>query len=533
MNKLYFGDNLEILQQLYGEYPKGFIDLIYIDPPFNSKRNYNVLFESIDLADSTAQKEAFADTWSNISYMDSLNLLSDLNINLYNFLRNLDNINISKSAVSYLTTMAIRLFYMHKLLKDTGSFYLHCDPTMSHYLKILCDVIFGEKNFRNEIIWKRNTPHATASKKFPVSNDIILFFTKSDGYVWNKQYDSYRLEYVNKYYSYKENGRFFQPTSLLGHQGVNKVYEWHGISKPWRYPPNRLDELFEKGLIYFPEKGGMPRLKRFLDEQKGQLIESLWIDIPPINSQAIERLGYPTQKPEALLERIITSSSNEGDLIADFFCGCGTAIAVAENLNRKWLGVDISHLAVRLIANRIGKDQLNKTYEIHGFPKDIDSARELANNVKDGRLEFEEWVVEFLLHGILNDKRNQMGFDGYRTFTIGDQKFIVMIEVKSGSASVNQVNHFIKTVDDKKGSIGLFVCFADQVTKNMLIAAKKEGMFEIDTHPYADKIQILTVENLMCGIMPKIPESTQETFKKATKVSTEQDTQTKIGGGFD
>jgi site-specific DNA-methyltransferase (adenine-specific) len=175
-NQLYFGDNLDILKQLYKENPKGLIDLIYIDPPFNSKRNYNVLFESIDLTDSTAQKEAFADTWSNVSYMDTLNELSDLDINLYNFLTNLDNTNISKGAISYLVTMAIRLWYMHKLLKYSGSFYLHCDPTMSHYLKILCDLIFGEKNFKNEIIWQRTNAKGLAFTRFAQNHDTIFYY---------------------------------------------------------------------------------------------------------------------------------------------------------------------------------------------------------------------------------------------------------------------------------------------------------------------------------------------------------------------
>ena len=169
MNKLYFGDNLEILKSLYKEHPQGFIDLIYIDPPFNSKRNYNVLFESVDMADTKAQKEAFADTWSNVSYIDTLNEILELNKNLYDFLKALDKMSNSKSSVSYLTTMTIRLIYMHKLLKDTGSFYLHCDPTMSHYLKIMCDFIFGEKNFRNVINWKRHTPRGAkvTSNQFP------------------------------------------------------------------------------------------------------------------------------------------------------------------------------------------------------------------------------------------------------------------------------------------------------------------------------------------------------------------------------
>lgn len=531
-NQLYFGDNLDVLQQLYASHPQGFIDLIYIDPPFNSKRNYNVLFESVDMKDSTAQKEAFADTWSNVTYIMTLSQLADLDISLYNFIKNLDNTNISKGAIAYLTTMAVRLWYMHKLLKPTGSFYLHCDPTMSHYLKIICDLIYGEKNFRNEIIWKRSTPHATATKKFPVSNDVILFYTRTSTYVWNKLYGNYREQYVKKYYSYEEGGRLFQPTSLLGHQGVNKVYEWNGISKPWRYPKERLDELNEAGLLYFPGEGGVPRLKRFLDEQKGQLVESLWIDIPPVNSQATERLGYPTQKPEALLERIIKASSNDGDIVADFFCGCGTAVTVAQKLNRKWLGVDISHLAVKLIAKRLGDtygDEILKTFEIHGFPKDIDSARELANNVKGGRLEFEEWIVEVLLHGVINERRNEMGFDGYRTFSIYDKKYIVMIEVKSGNANPTQLNHFIKTVEDKKGSIGLFICFANEITKNMEIIAKKEGQFTDDfDNTYCDKIQLISVEELMEGKRPMIPLSKVETFKKAEKVMTVTDSQMKM-----
>ena len=530
-NQLFFGDNLDILKQLHAEHPQGFIDLIYIDPPFNSKRNYNVLFESIDLKDSTAQKEAFADTWTNVSYMDMLNELSDLDISLFRFLQNLDNCNISKGAISYLVTMAIRLWYMHKLLKPTGSFYLHCDPTMSHYLKILCDLIFGEKHFKNEIIWKRSTPHATATKKFNVSNDIIFFYSKSDDYIWNKQYEGYREEYVKKYYSQKENDRFFQPTSLLGHQGVNKIYDWQGFEKPWRYPKHRLDELNEQGLIYFPEKGGMPRLKRFLDEQKGQLVESLWIDIPPVNSQAIERLGYPTQKPEALLERIINASTNEQDLVADFFCGCGTSVTVAEKLNRRWMGVDISHLAVRLIAKRLVDsygDEIEKTFEIHGFPKDLDSAHELANKVKGGRLEFEDWIIEVLLHGIMNERRNEMGFDGYRTFAL-DRKYMVMLEVKSGNASPTQLNHFIMTVKDKKGDMGVFICFTEQITRNMQLIAKKEGLFTDDIgNTYSDKIQIISVEDLLEGKRPQIPQSKYETFKKAEKKSTDNDTQIKF-----
>jgi len=273
--------------------------------------------------------------------------------------------------------------------------------------------------------------------------------------------------------------------------------------------------------------------KQYLDESSGtKQIDDIWNDINMINPVAKERLGYPTQKPEELMERIIQASSNEGDTVADFFCGCGTTIAVAEKMKRKWIGVDISHLAVRLIAKRLVDsygEEITKTFEIHGFPKDIDSARELASKVKGGRLEFEDWIIEVLLHGIMNERRNEMGFDGYRTFSVYDKKYIVMLEVKSGNASPTQLNHFIMTVKDRKGAMGVFICFADQITRNMQLIAKKEGQFTDDFgNTYSDKIQIISVEDLLEGKRPLIPQSRFETFKQAEKKSTDSDTQTKL-----
>lgn len=538
-NQLYFGDNLDILKQLHSEYPQGFIDLIYIDPPFNSKRNYNVLFESIDLKDSTAQKEAFADTWTNVSYMDMLNELSDLDISLYNFLKNLDNTNISKGAISYLTTMAIRLWYMHKLLKDTGSFYLHCDPTMSHYLKIICDLVFGEKNFRSEISWKRTSAHNNAKQGraiFESVRDIILFYTRGEKWVWNQQYLSYNEAYIASSYRMVEpnTGRRFSAENLTAAKGGGDTsYEWKGYKlksgRFWAYSKANMEKFEKENKLYYT-RSGLPRLINYLDEMPGKVIDNNWEDIQPAKSN--ERLGYPTQKPEALLERIIKTSSNEGDLIADFFCGCGTAITVAEKLKRHWIGVDISHLAVKLITKRLGDaygDDILKTFEIHGFPKDIDSARELANNVKGGRLEFEDWIIEVLLLGITNKRRNEMGYDGYRTFSIYDKKYIVMMEVKSGNASPTQLNHFIMTIGDKKGAMGVFICFSEQITRNMQVIAKKEGQFVDDYgNSYCNKIQLISVEDLLEGKRPQIPASKFETFKKAEKKSTDTDTQVKL-----
>lgn len=479
MNKLYFGDNLEIMKRLYHqEHQAEFIDLIYIDPPFNSKRNYNVLFESVDMEDTKAQKEAFADTWSNVSYIDTLNEIREIDLNLYNFLHALDNINISKSAISYLATMAIRIWYMHKLLKPTGSFYLHCDPTMSHYLKIVCDLVFGEKNFRSEIVWKRSSGFKrVTAKKFPIKHDVILFYSVSNNSVFNTQYKPHSEDYIK------------------------------------RFKPDAQGRLCRTDVN--PTKGG--RRTIYLDDVIGDIIPSIWDDIYPINPVAAERLGYPTQKPEALMERIIQASSNPGDLVADFFCGCGTTIAAAQKLGRSWLGSDISHLAVKLITKRLVDaygDNIKSTFSVEGFPKDMASAKELAAGVKGGRLKFEEWIVEVLLHGILNEKRNAMGYDGYFTFEQDGKKIVALIEVKSGGATPTQLNHFIRTMEDRKAYMGIFVCFADQVTDNMRRIAKQYAKDELFGY---DRVQILTVEDLLDGKQPDRPVSRIGTFKQAER----------------
>ena len=343
MKKLYFGDCLDILKGLNKEHPEGFIDLIYIDPPFNSKRDYNVLFESLDLSDSTAQKQAFADTWSNVSYLDTLNEIQELDLDLFQFLKGLDSIRVHKSAVAYLTTMAIRIFYMRKVLKDSGSFYLHCDPAMSHYLKLVCDLVFGQDNFRNDISWKRTSGHSDA-KGYGSAHDVILYYTMSKDSLWNLLYQPYESDYVKTYYRYSDpDGRKWMSGDLgaAGLQGGGYEYEWKGVKRLWRVPVSTMEQMDKDGKIFYT-KNGIPRIKRYLDESKGIPAQDIWTDIEALRSWHKERLGYDTQKPEALLERIIQASSNEGDLIADFFCGCGTTIAVAEHLNRNWIGVDIS-----------------------------------------------------------------------------------------------------------------------------------------------------------------------------------------------
>lgn len=340
---------------------------------------------------------------------------------------------------------------------------MHCDPTMSHYLKILCDLIFGSERFLNDIVWERTKSIKSSQfkdKKFSVNSDNLLFYSKSSTYTFNS--DEVKIlfdeEVIKQRYPYVDDkGRFTKSPvfrSMSMGERPNLCYEYKGYQCPtkagWKVSLEKLIEIDNQGDLGWSNTG-VPYRKYRPEHTKGFKLTNIWKDIDMTSGD--ERLGYPTQKPEALLERIIRASSNEGDVIADFFCGCGTAISVAEGIKRKWIGVDISHLAVRLIAKRLvdsyGED-IDKTFEIHGFPKDLDSARELAKKVKGGRLEFEDWIIEVLLHGIMNERRNEMGFDGYRTFTVYQQKYIVMLEVKSGNTSPSQLNHFIKTVEDKK-----------------------------------------------------------------------------------
>jgi site-specific DNA-methyltransferase (adenine-specific) len=546
MKKLYFGDCLDILKELHAEHPDGFIDLVYIDPPFNSKRDYNVLFESLNPSDSTAQKQAFADTWSNVAYLDTLNEIQSLDLDLYQFLQALDNIRVPKGAVAYLTTMAIRIYYIHKVLKKTGSFYLHCDPTMSHYLKLLCDLIFGHQNFRNEIYWKRKYGRTGPIKRFGTACDILLWYSYSADYTFVPQYRESNADYVALKYVYKDaNGRVYQLDNLASpNPRPNLTYTYKGYPPPakgWAISREKMEQWDEEGRLYFPPSPkGRIRRKRFLDELKGEEVQSDWDDILPIGSSAQERLGYPTQKPEALLERIVSTSTKEGDLVADFFCGCGTTIAAAERLNRNWIGVDISHLAIKLIVKRLTDPyrrnqakfkEILQAIHISGLPKDIASAKELASNTEEGRFGFQDWVVEVMLGGVCNPKKTaDGGWDGYLTFNKTEkEKEVVLVEVKSGNVNVKNLREFIQVVDARKAAVGVFVCFEEQVTKPMLLEAKHAGYYDKEHWgDKYDKIQIITVEDLFEGGTVNIPESTMTTFKTAKTGKGKKATQTKL-----
>jgi site-specific DNA-methyltransferase (adenine-specific) len=513
MNHLYFGDCLDVLKDLKKQHSKPFIDLIYIDPPFNSKRNYNVLFESIDMKDANAQKQAFADTWSNYSYIDELNETAELHKDLYEMLNMFHNLkSISDSATAYLSTMAIRIFYMHQLLKDSGSFYLHCDPTMSHYLKLLCDMIFGERNFRNEISWKRSNPKSNNINNFANCRDVILRYTKTEKYTFNKIFTEHDFDYVEKAYRFfDKEGKRYRLLPLLNPNDnrPNLTYEFLGVNKVWRWTKERMEKAYEMGLVVQLKPGAVPQYKKYLEDSLGKVVTTDWSDIQPPSSS--ESLGYPTQKPEALLERIIKASTSEGDIVADFFCGCGTTIAAAQKLNRQWLGADISHLAIRLIKKRLvetyGKN-IEHNLKLHGMPKDIGSARELAQNVDGGRIGFQDWAIEVMLNGVVNEKKvADGGYDGYLTFYDNSKKkHFALIETKSGKLSVKNLREFVHVIEKQKATVGIFVCFAENVTREMTKCAKDAGHIKMDGTEFPmDKIQIITIEDLFAGKQPQLP----------------------------
>ncbi len=540
-NKLFFGDNLYILRD---HIPDEFVDLIYLDPPFNSKATYNVLFQEKNGSQSAAQITAFEDTWHWDIHTEEIyreivehgpKSLADLIQALRQFLGTND-------MMAYLVMMAARIVEMHRVLKLTGSIYLHCDPTASHYLKLLMDAVFGFANYRNEITWKRQTAHSDARYKYADIIDIILFYSKSSNYIFQPKYGEHDPEYVEKFYRFDDNdGR--GPYQLDNMASPNPrplmMYEWLGFPYPekgWRYQKETMQKLHDEGRIYYPlRKDGSfdyskrPRLKRYLAEQKGQIVTSLWTDIPPITAQAAERLGYPTQKPEALLERVIEISSKEGDIVLDPFCGCGTTIAVAERLKRRWIGIDLTHLAVALMKYRLdntfGKDL--RPYEVIGEPQDITGAQALA---QQDRHEFQKWAVSLVEGMPLMKKGADRGIDGYIYFhddKSGKAKK-VMIEVKSGHVNSSMIRSLKGVVEREKAQFGVLITLA-KPSREMVKEAASAGFYDSEHFGSFPKIQILTIEELLEGkeiAMP--PRGADITHKKAKRAVTEKGIQEEL-----
>jgi len=389
-NTLYYGDNLAILRSR-DYFPDASVDLVYLDPPFNSNATYNVLFAERSGAQAASQIKAFEDTWrwdseAARAYFETVEAGGQVSEALQAFRKLVGDSNM----LAYLAMMAPRLVELRRVLKPTGSIYLHCDPTAGSYLRVLMDAVFGPENFRNDIVWKRKAGRGETNKaaiRFGITADNILFYARSKAALFTRQYRPSNPHYIETKFTHREpDGRRYRLDNLTSPSPrPNLVYEYKGHMPPpngWAVSRGRMEEMDKAGRLYIPSDCTKRiQRKRYLDELEGETVDSLWDDIPPINSQAQERLGYPTQKPEALLERIIAASSNEGDVVLDPFCGCGTATAAAQKLGRHWVGIDVTHLAITLIKARL-RDAFNleagKDYTVLGEPVSVPDAEALA-----------------------------------------------------------------------------------------------------------------------------------------------------------
>ncbi len=537
MNTLYYGDNLEILRDHIKDES---VDLIYLDPPFNSKANYNILFKEPTGESSGAQITAFDDTWHWTQETEKTfhEIISTAPANIVEMIQAFRSFIGHNDMMAYLTMMCIRLIELKRVLKDTGSIYLHCDPTASHYLKILMDTVFGKKYYRNEITWKRKTGRGETNKKsnrFGVCTDILLFYSKTDANVFNSQYNfdapGYD-KYVDKFFkNFDKRGRRYRIADLSSPSPrPNLMYEYKGYKPPkngWAISKEKMKLWDKEDRLCFPKnKDGRIQRKRYFDELKGKPVQNLWDDIEMISSQSNERLGYPTQKPEALLERIINTSSNKGDIVLDPFCGCGTTITSAQRLERKWIGIDITHLAINLIKGRM-KDMFNikpkHDYEVIGEPIDLEGAKALA---AANRYQFQWWVLSLIDARPYGDKKKgkDTGIDGYIFFqSVKAQIEKIIIQVKSGHVSVKDIRDLCHVIDREKAVIGIFITL-EKPTRDMKKEAITKGFYELKTmgeiHKKYPKIQISTIEEILQDKRPQIPESLQEdSFKKAKATS--------------
>lgn len=547
MNKLWYGDNLTIMQEQMGKHS---VDLIYLDPPFNSKQNYNLLYKTMTGKPVPEQVEAFCDTWEMDVQKEAIArsmpvLMREHGVDDYyvDFWR-LWMQALRKTQphlLAYLIFMVQRLLHMKSLLRPTGSIYLHCDPTASHYIKVMMDGIFGHNNFRNEIVWKRTGSHGGSKRWGPV-HDTILFYTASDHYTWNRVFQEYDQKYLDNFYRFTDDRGRYRLVTLTG-AGIRTG----DSGKPWRdvdptdsgrhwavpksalqdaYPDRdlsilqtqeKLDLLDEAGLVYWPPRGTVPQQKRYADENPGVGVQDIITDIGPISSQSKERMGYPTQKPIALLERIIQASSNKGDVIFDPFCGCGTTIYAAQKNERKWLGCDIAILSVKLVReNLTEKYRLveGHDYVVDGIPTSVEGARELFR--KDPST-FQNWFVERVGGFPMQRKSADRGIDGRIYFETGEGLREMMLQVKGGKHVRPTDVRDLRGVLEREPTAKLagFLSLT-KPTKAMQQEAAEAGMYEYQGVDYP-RIQFLTADDVLVD-----KREFQMPTRVGTKISTGQ-----------
>lgn len=528
MNSLYYGDNLKVLRDSIADES---VDLVYLDPPFNSSATYNVLFKAPSGESSAAQIEAFEDTWHwNESAERAFDeVVTGPHSDAAIMLRAMRSALGENDMMAYLAMMSVRLIELHRVLKPTGSIYLHCDPTASHYLKVVLDGIFGPEHFCNEIAWKRSSRRSSIGKIFRRAHDDILFYAKEKDYKFNLQYEEHDDTLTDKYSQTDESGAYqLVPLMASGKRGGITGKPWRGFDPNtrgkggmhWITTHDKLDAYVERGLVTFPGKeGGTPRLKYYLSQNKGIPLPDFWEDIDLINSMGNEALGYPTQKPVALLERIIAASSDAGDLVLDPFCGCGTSIHAAQKLSRRWIGIDVTHLAVALVERRLKEAFSGIAFEVHGVPKDYAGARDLATRDKH---EFQKWIAATVGAQPYKSGKKGMdrGIDGYLFFRdANNASQFGIVSVKGGENITSGMVRDLKgTMDREKAALGLFLTLNDP-TREMVKEAAAAGFYETGGQK-VPRLQILTAAQVLEGKRPQVPFGHSEGFKKAPKEKT-------------
>ena len=542
-NQLFYGDNLYVLRESVSDES---IDLIYLDPPFNSKRDYNLLFRSPKGLESKAQIEAFEDTWhwNEQAEREFDDILHQTNTNVAEMMKAVRGFLGENDMMAYLTMMANRLLELHRVLKSTGSLYLHCDPTASHYLKLVLDGVFRKENYQNEIIWKRTSAHNDPNKYGKI-HDTIFFYTKSANYTWNVQYVRYDQDYIDAEFRPDKSGKLVKYENLTGAgktQG-SSGQPWRGVDpgasgRHWAIPgrvlkqfniessglttQDKLEKLLALGQIKVDANGNplMRGLKTYLDELPGMPLQSVWSDVEKVGNTANERLGYPTQKPLALLERIIAASSNKDDVVLDPFCGCGTAVHAAQRLKRRWIGIDITHLAISLIEKRL-KDAFKSglQFEVYGTPKDLDAARDLASRDK---YQFQWWAVSLVDAQPFQGKKKgaDPGIDGIKFFRDLDRREVrkIVVSVKGGeNLKADDVRSVMAVREREKADIALFISL-EEPTRGMIRDAASAGFYESRNGKKYPRIQLLSIEGLLSGnTRAEHPDYEPDlNFKKAT-----------------
>ncbi len=529
-NTLYYGDNLDIMRRYIQDET---VDLVYLDPPFNSNATYNILYGEHDGTQAASQIKAFEDTWqwdqtAAAAYFETVEMGGQISRAMQAFRTILNE----STMLAYLAMMAPRLAELRRVMKPTASIYLHCDPTASHYLKLLMDAVFGVTNYRNEIIWKRTSAH-NDSAVYGKSHDVILYYSKGPILNHNKQHLPYDPKYIASHYRYvDDNGRIFRTDNLTakGLSGGGYTYEWNGVTRVWRCPQEKMQEWVDEGRVRYT-KNGTAEYVRYLDEMLGMPAQDIWTDLSSINSRASERLGYPTQKPQALLERIISASSNPGEVVLDPFCGCGTAVAAAQKLERQWIGIDITHLAVTLMKNRL-KDAFwpnlhmkDLPFQILGEPVSLTDAKTLAAS---DPYQFQWWALGLVGARPVEQKKGaDKGIDGRLYFhddLVSIKTKQIVFSVKAGHTNVTHLRDLRGVLDREGAEMGVLITM-EEPTKPMRSEAASAGFYESGWGTKHPRLQLLSIAELLDDRSIDMPTSRGiVTFKKAEQVKKKEKT---------